>query len=72
MTKVQDIKMGVRYRMPDGMIVRTWCVTNIAQSDMTLHPSVVVLKEEDGFQYFSILLDLFPFDLEEVKDEEKG
>ena len=70
MTKVSDIKMGKLYRTQDGTLVRTWCVTNLAQPDMMMHPSVVVLKEENGVNYYSMILDIFPFDLEEVKDEE--
>lgn len=63
-----QVKIGSKWLMPDGTPVSVWAVTNLNWLN-SFHAPVVILKEDDGFNYYSIMLEIFPFDLKEVKDE---
>jgi hypothetical protein len=59
--RINELKIGSRWKTQDGVMLYVWCVTNVKED--FIHPPTVVLKEEKGVHYYSMFLELFPFDL---------
>ena len=63
--KIKEIKIGSAWKDREtGKKYTVWCVANVGPSTVSEDEHTVVLKEENGFGYYTMTAESFPGHLE--------